>query len=97
MHDDTFSSLVEAVERQGGELLAETHYEYPIMYKIPGNGGRVKATEVPSTGCGQECLFMVPYEPEPSSGGVTELERVKVCAVDDRMDLWPRFASEMGE
>lgn len=89
MQDDLLIQMVEAVEAQGGELLPETHYPYPIIYKIPRPNGRPpKASEIQSTGCGHAVMFRIPYETEDES---TEVGQIKACAICDGAALWPRF------
>lgn len=97
MQEDIFIKLVEAVESQGGELLPETHHPTPFVYKAEGPGGRVKAIEVEGTGCGEDALLRIPYEDHrPNKEGVesnlVEIHDIKVCAIDDLVHLWPRFA-----
>lgn len=94
MQDKLFISLVEAVEEDGGELLAETHYPKILNYTAASGG------PMEGTGCNQEWLLRVPYDhtpsaPDGSPAGLPRLHDVKVCAWDDRVDLWPRFASRI--
>jgi hypothetical protein len=95
--EDTFIRLVEAVEAQGGELLPETHHPTPFVYKIEGPNGRSKSVEVEGTGCGEDTLLRIPYEDhKPDKQGVESpdgaVHDIKVCAIDDLVHLWPRFA-----
>ena len=98
LNDDVFVRLVEAVEADGGELCAETHFPTLLAYEND------KGQDVPveSTGCGLDMLLLVPYEDhQPNKDGVeadTVVPRsLKVCALDDRVDLWPRFATRAHE
>lgn len=125
-HTDA-ARLIDEVERQGGQFLAETCMSHEI------DGLVCKAAPKPplSTGCEEEALFLVPYDPsatvrvptpvlepddhpdapdgrqrracdeegvelwtmEPDEGTPTNvLSAVKVCANDDLMRAWPRFA-----
>lgn len=94
MHDDIFMDLVEAVEAQGGELLAEAHTPDVLEYEIKGKRGRVKKESILGAGCDQETLLRFPYERE-AKGETVEMDVITLCAVDDRMDLMPRFAQEL--
>jgi hypothetical protein len=98
LDDDIFIKLVEAVENEGGELLVETHHPDPHYYETP-NGADVS---IEGCGCGQDSLLRVAYDDhqpdrkgvEPSGGDVIA-RHIKVCAIDDRMDLWPRYAKKV--
>lgn len=100
MQEDIFIKLVEVVEAQGGELLPETHHPTPFVYKIQGDHGRVKPVEVNGTGCGEDALLRIPYDDHhPNKEGVEDAapdrRDIKVCAIDDLVHLWPRFAKEI--
>lgn len=86
MHYDQqeFFRLMEEVEFQGGEYLDELH---DGIFHTKLTGDKVRGYEVAY--CGEAALFEVPYEPMNKQGVIA---KVKVCAVDDRMGLWPRFA-----
>lgn len=93
MHDTIFAALVDAVESEGGELLMETHHPEILHYTTPGG----KPIPIEGTGCGQDTLLRIPYDDHhPAKDGAegTDVERrsVKVCAIDDSMHLWPRYA-----
>lgn len=94
MKDSTFIALCDAVEDQGGELLTETHWPETLIYETKNSKGRKRTEEAESTGCGRETLFDVPYEMYSTDDTVEE-GMIKVCAIDDMMDLWPRFAKEL--
>jgi hypothetical protein len=77
-----FFRLMESIENQGGVHLDEAH-ENVFHTKLAGD--HVKGIEIGY--CNESALFEVPYTGE--DGVVTD---IRVCAVDDRMGLWPRFA-----
>lgn len=83
---DEFFRLMEAIEAQEGIHLDEVH-ENVYHGDLLNDSGR-KGVEV--VNCGGAALFEVPYEAVGELGVLTTL---KVCAVDDRLGLWPRFAS----
>jgi hypothetical protein len=77
---DEFFRLMAEIESQGGHHLDETHD--PVYHtELAGKSPQAEAHEVEY--CGQNGLFLIPY-----NGGETE-----VCAVCDRIGLWPRFAA----
>lgn len=96
MPEDIFIRLVEAVEEQGGELLPRTHYGEAITYLTDENG-RKKRSEAQTAGCGLESVLAVPYDcyeidKDGQEQGLPTLKNAVVCAVDDAVHLWPRFA-----
>ena len=109
-YDNDFISLLEEVERQGGELLPETCLPGEYVITISKKGGGVKKRKVLTTGCGNEHRLEIPYDPstpvavpqtptaedpEPKAkrhAGDHGLGKVIVCATDDAVDRWPRFA-----
>ena len=76
---DEFFRLVDEVSRQGGVHLDETHDR---VFHTKLTGKEVAGAEV--VYCGEAALFEVPYD---------EGDAVKVCAVCDRIGLWPRNAA----
>lgn len=82
---DEFFRLLESIENQDGIHLDELHDNVYHSDLINDSGG--KGVEV--VYCGEAALFEVPYEALGDHGVLTT---VKVCAVDDRLGLWPRFA-----
>lgn len=80
---DQFFRLMEEIEFQDGVHLDATCEN---RYVTPLTGDKVKGVEVAM--CGENALFEVPYEPL----GSDTISKVRVCAVDDRVGLWPRFA-----
>lgn len=81
---DEFFRLLDEIEFQGGSHLDETHDN---VYHTEFVGEKIKGHEVEY--CGENALFEVPYFAE---GDNDTMRTVKVCAVDDRLGLWPRFA-----
>ena len=99
-HPDDFLSLMASVEDGGGQLLSERCQPRTYTLQQPTTDGKdeLKYCEVTTTGCGQETRFVLPYEPVKSQRFPAEAQRrrgagfVTVCAKDDRMGDWPRFA-----
>lgn len=60
---DSFISLLEEVERQGGEHLPETCLPQEYVITINKRGGGVKKRKVFTTGCGKELRLSIPYDP----------------------------------
>jgi hypothetical protein len=93
---------MQAVEDQGGEHLDRTCEPPTYAFKqheakTSGDAwkfqftGSVKKVTFPS--CGHSALFKVPYVGPQDD----EMETVTVCAVEDAMGLWPRFADQVAE
>lgn len=79
------------VERQGGARLPDpcAPQQVTINYKKTHPDGRPqKAT---TCGCGDEAVFVVPYEHETKN----EPAYVRFCAYCDGADMWPRFQETM--
>lgn len=61
---DTFLSLIEAVENQGGAHLSERHVPRSFKIRLPAPGSMdMRVKELFRTGCNREALFLVPYDP----------------------------------
>lgn len=82
---DEFFRLMESIEKQGGTHLDKIH-EHVYHADLVSDTGTKGLMVV---NCGESALFEVPYEALGNDGVLTTAE---VCAVDDRMGLWPRFA-----
>lgn len=79
-----FFRLVEEVENQGGFHVDADHEV--VVHDALDIKGQPPATQ----NCGEAGLFDVPYEPMGDTG---TLATVRLCAIDDRMGLMPRFAA----
>lgn len=80
--EDEFMRLWKTIEDQKGTHIAEDHtdkFDTGLHMRIEY--------------CGFEAQFDVPYVYYPPESEDAEERIVRVCAVDDRMGLWPRFAS----
>lgn len=81
-----FFRLMEAIEAQEGVHLDETHdishYDFTGKDPMPDDLRVIR-------NCGQSALFEVPYAAPDETD---ESKTLTVCAVDDRMGLWPRYA-----
>lgn len=104
-NEDTFISIVEAVEAMGGELLPETHLGVPITYTIEGPHGRKVKRETTTSACGAEALIELPGRRNLRREGKKLVEipedeqndqMGRFCIVCDRLDLWPIFAKAVG-
>lgn len=87
---DQFFALMEAAEEQGGELLDEVCDARTYSF----TGSRSKKVTFPM--CGNSTIFDIPYLEDSDApllvgAGPTAQPRIKVCAVDDGLGLWPRF------
>lgn len=88
--DDLFIRLLDEVEKQGGSLLPERCAGKKFRLKMK-SGNTMRWKDYWTTGCGYDSRFDVPYEPLLAHDA--EKRVVTVCAVDDMMHLWPRFAT----
>lgn len=100
---DDFFALIEAVEEEGGAHLPEpcAPPRYRIKLPDPASGLRRMQT-MQATGCHRETRFVIPYdkpiyERHEDTGkivaeGEVEPSTLAVCAVDDDLGKWPRFA-----
>lgn len=96
-----FYRLMEAVEDQGGDhvdrVCAPTPYYFKQHTAEPGPDDNWKITATGATkkvtfpSCGHSAIFEVPYV----SAEDDEEQTVTVCAVEDSMGLWPRFADQV--
>lgn len=92
---DEMLRLMEAVEEQGGAQ-AEGRCQpskYPLKETPDG-----KFKEFATAGCGRETRFLVAYlKPDKEAAGNATIQgetgTLAVCANDDLMGLWPRFAN----
>ncbi len=88
---DQFFRLVDAIEADGGVHLDVAHEK--VFYDELCGGPIKDALQgaVDNNNCGESVLFDVPYV---SILSATVLDgQVVVCAKDDMMGLWPRYAS----
>ncbi len=87
---DEFFKLLEAVEAEGGQHLAERcHRDVPFVFTGPAK------PQLPELGsCGNYSLFEVPYEAQTKSGDNVGLQPLQACAVEDDMARWPRFGGD---
>jgi hypothetical protein len=83
---DEFFALMEQVEDQGGDHLPERCKAQRYTF----TGDQIKPVTLPS--CGNETLFSIPYVGEKDKPSA-----ITVCAVDDNMGMWPRFAGVMND
>lgn len=81
---DEFFRLIAEVEAQGGDLVDATH-DIIVHEELAMKGDK----EPVQQNCGEAALVDVPYEPMGDEG---TLAMVRLCAIDDRIGLMPRFA-----
>lgn len=83
---DEFFRLMELIEDQGGTHLNEVHenVHHPALVNDAGGKG------ITVVYCGEAACFEIPYE---ALGDLGVLTTAKVCAVDDWLGLWPRYAA----
>lgn len=79
-----FFRLVEEVERQGGTHVDANHDI--VVHDALELAGQPPAAQ----NCNEPALFDVPYEPMGDDG---ILATIRLCAIDDRIGLMPRFAA----
>lgn len=100
-HPSDFQRLAEEVENQGGTSLPGPHNPRKLTMKLPDAKGEQRWQDAFTTGCQQEAQFLVPYDlPDTRLGKAMEKRGagiVQVCAVDDDMGKWPRFANAIQE
>lgn len=96
---DEMLRLMEVVEEQGGAQ-AEGRCQ-PSKYRLKETpDGKFK--DFATTGCGQETRFLVAYlKPDKQAAGNAKIQgetgTLSVCANDDLMGRWPRFANAIKE
>lgn len=100
-HPDDFYRLMEAVEEAGGMQIERRCEPTKIRLKAPNARGEMKPKTFFTAGCQQNALFAVPYEVPQGRLG-TKMQKAGagvaiVCAVDDDMGRWPRFAHVIEE
>lgn len=90
---DEFFALVDAVEKQGGELTDDLCEPADYDFNLTKAQER---TLGPLTfpACGNASVFEVPYDALNKEGDEVGVQPVKVCAVDDDMARWPRFGGD---
>ncbi len=87
--DEEFFRLMDAIEADGGQHLNERHGNVTHP-ELTGEHRLDEAHEVHY--CNVQAQFEVPYlYGENDAAGVISF--IKVCAVDDCIGLWPRYAS----
>lgn len=95
---DDFLALLEEVERKGGAHLSVPCIPHEYKIKLPDASGRMRSRRSFTASCGKDAMFAVPYEPVARSPEEKKsmLERgagfATVCAVDDDLGRWPRYA-----
>lgn len=105
-HPDDFIALSNAVIADGGVCLVEPCGPKPFKLKQPNAAGKNEWKTLNRTYCGQSALMEIPYDPKAhirlvgvvdhlgESGSVRKL---RVCAVDDCVGLWPRYKDVISE
>jgi hypothetical protein len=107
-HPDDFVALSAQVEQEGGKLIADPCNGQVFRLKQPDARGDLRWKRFSTTHCGtsarmeldydatlhirihdddDDSLLIVDHVGEQFIGGI-----VKVCAVDDAIGLWPRYA-----
>lgn len=84
--NERFARLMDAVEEQGGELLPGLCTPTTLRYNAGVEGVKITGASARTTGCNMERRFLV------QSLDDKDPDMTVACMVDDRMDLWPRFA-----
>lgn len=104
-HPDDFLALSVAVEHEGGALHREACLGKTVRLKQPDDG-RMVWKRHQTTHCDMSARMSLPYNPRNpvniTEGDVTVVHHpgedlpaagsVTVCAVDDAVGLWPRYA-----
>lgn len=75
-----------AIEADGGSHVQEKHMGTEFELEFPTPRGKRKR-KFRTAACKQEALFDIPYD-----DGKGRAASVRVCAVDDNVGAWPRFA-----
>lgn len=95
-HPDDFLRLLEGVEAEGGAMLPDRCRATKYALRIPDADSELRFRDFFTTGCGQDTRFVLPYKlPKGKLGEKMESRGgglVTVCAVDDEVGKWPRYA-----
>lgn len=105
-HPDDFMKLSEQVEAEGGSCLAEPCVGKTFSYKEPDGRGGHRWIRLSTTRCNTSARMQLPYDATQPVRIYEGKERIVdhkgegkgahntliVCAVDDAVGLWPRFA-----
>lgn len=83
---DDFFRLATEIEEQGGAHLDEVCEDR--YFKLSGE--KQKGVEIGY--CNDSAIFEVPYVGRDKNGRDMPVQPVKICAVDDAVGRWPRFA-----
>lgn len=86
--EQQFVRLMEMVEAEGGEHLDEQCKGR--RFEISGEP-YLKTQRVTLPYCGNSALFEIPYEKPVDGTNAAVLDKVRVCALDDMVGLWPRY------
>lgn len=95
---DDFLALLEEVERQGGAHDPDPCIPREFKIELPDASGKKRTRRAHTTGCGRDSIFIVPYEPAGKDAEERRAMRARkagfarVCANDDLVGHWPRFA-----
>lgn len=92
---DTITALINAVEQHGGAKLPDKCDGTTITYDPPP-GTEEKPQKTKTCRCGNDLIFVIPYEPH---GTQKQRKRardngagfVRACASCDSIDKWPYF------
>lgn len=92
---DEILLLAPAIQRMGGALLPETCEGRIAAYPVSGSK---KTHGVKTTRCGEQTMYVIPYEPVDADKKTTQEEfrargagYARVCVHDDLMGSWPNF------
>jgi predicted translin family RNA/ssDNA-binding protein len=89
-HPDEFFRLIDSVEEQGGTHLDEVH-EHVYHEHFTGDHPLPEDKHLIEY-CEASALILLPYDATTAQGDEIGVQPVKVCAVDDMVGRWPRFA-----
>lgn len=100
-HPDDFLRLAEEVENQGGAMLNDPCLPETYRLKVPDPDGALRWADYTTSGCLKDARFVVTYDLPAGEEGDRMAARgggfATLCAVDDDMGKWPRFAGQMQE
>lgn len=100
---DDFLALLEEVERKGGAHLPDPCLPQEFKIRLPDGSGKKRTRRAFTSGCGKDMRMVIPYDPVAKTDEERKgmLKRgagfVTVCAVDDDLGKWPKFAHVMAQ
>lgn len=105
-HPDDFIALSEAVENEGGYIQPDPCQGTEFKLPMRDHANKVRKKRYRTVACGLHARMAIKYDPseEVTIGNIVHpgepprgLAVAPVCAVDDAVGLWPRYANVVTE